>query len=298
MAVAATIGMFDGVHLGHLWLIGQLRQFAASRGLKTAVVTFSNHPQNVLRPGGGLKLIMPISRRLELIAATGVDYIVLMDFTPELSKLDSRGFMRLLRDKYGTRSLLMGYNHRFGHNRSEQYADYVRHGEACGVEVARAQEYVAQYAPVSSSIIRRLLCEGDVVSAGNKLGQRFALKGRVGHGFARGRGIGFPTANLVLPADDLILPRDGVYAVMVTLPGGSRHGGMANIGMRPTFADGEARSIEIHIIDFDGNLYNEDLQVEFVARLRDERTMAGIDELKMQLTADLAATRRALADVI
>lgn len=294
-AVAATIGMFDGVHRGHLWLIAQLKHFAAERGLKSAVVTFSNHPQNVLRPDCGLKLIMPISDRLEMLAATGIDYIVLMDFTRELSQLDSRGFMKLLRDSYSTQALLMGYNHRFGHNRNEQFADYRRHGSKLGVDVARAEEYVAQFAPISSSIIRRLLNEGDVTTAANKLGRSFTLKGTVCHGFARGRDIGFPTANVALPQSNLIVPRNGVYAVQVTLPDGSQRGGMANIGIRPTFADSTERSIEIHIFDFKGDLYGKSITVEFVCRLRDERAMSSIDELKRQLTADLSAAHDALA---
>ncbi|MGN1246611.1 MAG: riboflavin biosynthesis protein RibF [Muribaculaceae bacterium] len=289
--VAATIGMFDGVHRGHLWLIEQLQRFAAARSLKSAVVTFRDHPQNVLRPDGEMKLIMPLDRRLDLIAATGINYIVLMDFTPELSRLDSRGFMTLLRDDFAASAILMGFNHRFGHNRNEQLADYVRHGSELGIHVARAEEYVAVYAPVSSSIIRRLLLAGDVAEAGNKMGRSFALSGTVGHGFARGRCIGFPTANVVLPSDHLIVPKDGVYAVRVALPDGSIHGGMANIGICPTFADGSQRSIEVHIIDFAGDIYGSQITVEFVARLRDERHMSGIDELKAQLTTDLAATR-------
>lgn len=292
--VAATIGMFDGVHRGHLWLIEQLRSWAAARGLKSAVVTFRDHPQNVLRPDDGLQLIMPLSCRLDLIAATGIDYIVLMDFTSELSRLDSSGFMRLLHDDYATAAILMGFNHRFGHNRNEQLADYVRHGSELGIEVARAEEYLAQYAPISSSIVRRLLLSGDVAEAGNKLGRRFSLTGSVAHGFARGRDIGFPTANVVLPATNLIVPRNGVYAVWATLPDGSRHAAMANIGTRPTFADGSQRSIEVHIIGFDGNLYDSVITVEFVQRLRDERPMSSIDELKRQLTADLALTCKIL----
>ena len=290
-AVAATIGMFDGVHRGHLWLIEQLRRFAAARGLHSAVVTFACHPRNVLRPGDPLCLITPLGDRLRRIAATGVDYIVVMDFTTELSRLDSRGFMRLLRDDYSTRAVLMGFNHRFGHNPNEQPADYIAHGRELGLDVERAEEYLGDFAPVSSSIVRRQLEAGDVAGAAHKLGWRYGFTGSVEHGFARGRRIGFPTANVVLPSPLLLVPRDGVYAVAVTLPDGSRRGGMANIGSRPTFADGAGRSIEVHIIDFDGDLYGRRIRVDFIARLRDERPMSGIEELRTQLTADLAATR-------
>lgn len=290
-AAAATIGMFDGVHRGHLWLIEQLRRFADARGLRSAVVTFANHPQNVLRPNSGLRLIMPLAERLRLIAATGVDYIVVMNFTTKLSQLDSRGFMSLLQRDYSTRAILMGYNHRFGHNRNEQFQHYLAHGRELQLEVERAEEYIGAFAPVSSSIVRRQLEAGDVAGAADKLGRRFGFTGSVNHGFARGRGIGFPTANVVLPSPLLLVPRDGVYAVEVTLPDGSRRGGMANIGTRPTFDDGSERSIEVHIIDFEGNLYGRQIKVDFCARLRDERHMSGIDELRTQLTADLAATK-------
>ena len=294
MAIAATIGMFDGFHLGHRTLVESLKSEAGKRGLATAVVTFRDHPQNVLH-NAGQKWICTLDDRIRCIADQGVDYLILMDFTPELAALDSTAFMALLRDCYGLKALVVGFNHRFGHNRNEQFADYRRHGSELGVDVARAEEYVAQFAPISSSIIRRLLNEGDVTTAANKLGRSFTLKGTVCHGFARGRDIGFPTANVALPQSDLIVPRNGVYAVQVTLPDGSQRGGMANIGIRPTFADSTERSIEIHIFDFKGDLYGKSITVEFVCRLRDERAMSSIDELKRQLTADLSAAHDALA---
>lgn len=293
--VAATIGMFDGVHRGHVWLIDRLKEFAARRGLGTAVVTFTNHPRNVLRPDAGMPLIMPLPRRIDLLAATGIDRIMLMDFTPELSMLDSAGFMELLSSHYGTAALLMGYNHRFGHNRDERFSDYVDCGRSLGIEVERADEYRGDFAPISSSIVRRLLNDGDVATAADKLGRHFGLCGTVVHGFARGRDIGFPTANVDVADTRLIVPRDGVYAVTVTLPDGSTHGGMANIGIRPTFNDGARRSIEIHIFGFDADIYGAEIEVRFIHRLRDERAMGSVEELKAQLCADLEAAKHRLS---
>lgn len=292
-SVAASIGMFDGVHRGHRWLIESLRRFAAQRGLKSAVITFRNHPQNILRPNDGLKLIMPLDARLEMLASTGIDFVILMDFTAALSQLDSTGFIRLMSEHYGVGAMLVGFNHRFGHNRNEQYADYVRNGAALGVEFERAMEYDGAEAPVSSSIIRRLLDSGDVAVAAQKLGREFRLTGRVVHGFARGREIGFPTANIDVDSR-IIVPQSGVYAVRVRLADGSVHGGMANIGVRPTFDDGNARSIEVNIFDFAGDIYDTAIDVDFVSHLREERAMQSVDDLRSQLSADLVAAHNAL----
>lgn len=291
--VAASIGMFDGVHCGHKWLIAALRQFAARCGMKSAVITFRDHPQNILRHDSDLKMLMPLEARIEKLASTGIDFIILMDFTTELSKLDSTEYIRLVSRHYGVGALLMGFNHRFGHNRSECYDDYVRNGSMLGVKIERADEYSGKAAPVSSSIIRRLIDAGDVATAAIKLGSQFRLSGKVVHGFARGREIGFPTANV--DADrGVIVPRRGVYAVVVHSCGKS-YGGMVNIGVRPTFADGNKLSIEVNIFDFIGDIYGKYIDLDFVARLRDERPMKSIDDLKSQLEADRAKAKMILA---
>ena len=297
-SVAVTIGMFDGVHRGHVWLIDCLKRSAAERHLTPAVVTFREHPRNVLCGEGSMKLIMPLDRCLDLLAATGIGHIILMDFTPSLSQLDSGGFMSLLNRSYGTAAVLMGYNHKFGHNRNESFADYVSRGKALGVDVERAAEYSGEYAPVSSSIIRQLIESGDVAAAAGKLGGFFSLRGTVVHGFARGRHIGFPTANIATTDASALVPADGVYAVEVVLHDGSTRGGMANIGIRPTFDDGMAKSVEIHIFDFDADIYGKVLTVNFVARLRDEIAMKSVDELKSRLAIDLEAAKSVLSRIV
>lgn len=291
--LAASIGMFDGVHCGHKWLIASLRQLAARHGMKSAVITFRDHPQNILHPDSDLKMLMPLEARLEKLASTGIDFIILMDFTTELSKLDSTEYIRLVATHYGVGILLMGFNHHFGHNRGECYDDYVRNGAMVGVKIGRADEYQGEAAPVSSSIIRRLIEAGDVEMAARKLGSPFRLSGNVVHGFARGRKIGFPTANINV-GNRVIVPRRGVYAVMVHFCG-KNHGGMVNIGIRPTFADGDKLSIEVNLFDFDGDIYGKHVDMDFVARLRDERPMKSIDDLKSQLEDDRDAAKRILA---
>lgn len=287
--VAASIGMFDGVHCGHIWLIANLRQYAKRLGLKTAVITFRNHPQNVLRPDNKLNMLMPLEARLEKLASTGIDFIILMDFTAELAKLDSTEYIRLVSEHYGVGALLMGFNHRFGHNRNELYADYVRNGASLGVKIERAEEYTGKSAPVSSSIIRKLIDAGDVATASQKLGAPFRLSGKVVHGYARGREIGFPTANVAVD-ETVITPHRGVYAVRVNADGRCC-GGMANIGVRPTFDDGDKVSIEVNIFDFGGDIYGKMIDVDFMAHLRDERQMKSVDDLKRQLETDAQSAK-------
>ena len=194
--LAATIGMFDGMHRGHIVLINALKDCARERGLCSAVVTFSRHPQQVLNPEGCPRAIMTLERKIELIESTGVDYLILLDFEPELARLSSREFMEMLSVNYGVTTLVMGYNHRFGHDSGASFAQYVNHGREMGIEVVKAPEYLGEYAPVSSSIVRQLIAGGRVEDAMNCMGHPFELSGKVIHGFHNGRGIGFPTANI------------------------------------------------------------------------------------------------------
>jgi riboflavin kinase/FMN adenylyltransferase len=208
----ATIGMFDGVHLGHATLLDFLKEQARQRGLESAVVTFAQHPQAVLHPEAGIKMIMTVDDKLKLIARHGIDCTVLLDFTRELSLLDSSRFIELLRDRYGVAALVAGYDHHFGHNKQETFADYVRHGRELGVDIVKAPEYLGAYAPVSSSIIRKLIASGKVDDAMHCMGHPYSLAGKVVHGFHNGSGIGFPTANVGELDPTLILPHRGAWS--------------------------------------------------------------------------------------
>ena len=289
----ATIGMFDGVHLGHATLLDFLKEQARQRGLKSAVVTFAQHPQAVLHPEAGIKMIMTVDDKLNLIARHGIDCTVLLDFTRELSLLDSSRFIELLRDRYGVAALVAGYDHHFGHNKQETFADYVRHGRELGVDIVKAPEYLGAYAPVSSSIIRKLIASGKVDDAMHCMGHPYSLAGKVVHGFHNGSGIGFPTANVGELDPTLILPHRGAYAVMVDVAG--KHlKGMVNVGVRPTMHNGHRLSIEVNIFDFDGDIYGMPIKLEFIKFLRLEFKLGSIEELRAQLTRDRAQSVKIL----
>lgn len=295
MAIAATIGMFDGFHLGHRTLVESLKREAGKRGLATAVVTFRDHPQNVLHHAGQ-KWICTLDDRIQCIADQGVDYLILMDFTPELAALDSTAFMMLLRDRYHLRALVVGFNHRFGHNRSEGFDDYRANGARLGVEVVQAAEYAGEYAPVSSSIVRRYIAEGNVEAAMHRLYHPFCLSGTVVHGLKNGRKIGFPTANVGGYSPQVIMPANGVYVTLAQIDGGDWLPSMANIGTRPTVLTEGAISVEVNIFNFDADIYDRRFAVRFIKRLRNEVHHASLDALKRQLAADRDASLRYFSD--
>lgn len=292
-STVAAIGMFDGVHLGHLTLIDEVKRIAAQRQLKSAVITFAQHPQAVLRPDSDIKMLMTVPDKVAEIGRHGIDVTVLLNFTYELSLNNSRQFLQLLRDRYGVAVLVVGYDHRFGHDKSETFADYVRHGKELGIDVVKAPEYLGEYAPVSSSIIRRLIASGKVDDAMRCMGRPYTLSGKVVHGFHNGRGIGFPTANVGEIPTDLILPHKGAYAVMVKVDD-EWHQGMVNVGVRPTLDNGTQLSVEVNIFDFDGDIYGKPITLQFIKFLRLEFKLGSIDELRAQLTRDRNTSRQIL----
>lgn len=296
-STVATIGMFDGVHLGHVTLADFLKQQAAACGKQSLVITFLHHPRQVLHPDEHFKLIMPLNDRLQHIEALEPDLLLTLDFTPELAQLDSEQFIELLRDRYGVDVLVAGYNHRFGHKRGETFGDYCRHGERLGVKVLKAPEYLGQYAPVSSTIVRGLIAAGRVVDAMHCMGRPHVLTGKVVHGFHNGRGLGFPTANVGEIDPNVLLPHNGAYAVLAHVAGKSLQG-MANIGKRPTLDNGEQLSIEVNLFDFEDDIYGEDITLEFISFLRLEFKMCGLDELKRQLTLDRDNAKRILQEYL
>ncbi len=296
-STVATIGMFDGVHRGHATLVDFLNRKAREAGKQSLVITFLRHPRQVLHADGSFRLILPLEDRISQIGALNPDLLLLLDFTRELSQLDSSQFIELLRDRYGMGVLVSGYNHHFGHNRGETFDDYCRHGRRLGVEVVKAPEYLGRYAPVSSTIIRGQIAAGRVVDAMHCMGRPHVVKGRVVHGFRNGRALGFPTANVGEVDDNILLPHNGAYAVLAHL-GERTLQGMANIGKRPTLDNGDQISIEVNLFDFDEDIYGEDISLEFISFLRLEFKMCGIEELKHQLTLDRANARRLLAEYL
>lgn len=266
-------------------------------GKQSLVITFLSHPRQVLHPDDAFGLIMPLNDRLEQIEALGPDLLLPLDFTQELSRLDSAQFIELLRDRYGVDALVTGYNHRFGHNNGETFEDYCRHGRRLGVKVLKAPEYLGTYAPVSSTIIRGQIAAGRVVDAMHCMGRPFRLSGKVVHGFHNGRGLGFPTANVGEIDPSLLLPHNGAYAVLVYIDN-QQYQGMTNIGCRPTLNNGKQLSIEVNLFDFDGDIYGKAITLEFISFLRLEFKMCGLDELKHQLTMDRENAKRLLKEYL
>ena len=284
--LAATIGMFDGVHRGHRLVVDHLRQAASARGLKTAVFTFPNHPQLLFHPDCGLRLLTSPEKKASLLAQTGVDYTFFLSFTHELAAMTAREFMTLLRSRYNVRLLAVGYDHRFGHNRAEGFADYVAYGREMGMEVVQNPVFELEGVNVSSTVCRRHVAAGEMEAASRCLGYPYRMGGRVVAGFQEGRKLGFPTANIQLADPRRLVPASGVYAVRVKVGDEATWRlGMMNIGTRPTFG-GEKVSLEVHIFDFAGDLYGCQVEVAFLRRVREERKFASPEELAAQLARD------------
>ncbi|WP_455585652.1 bifunctional riboflavin kinase/FAD synthetase [Bacteroides sp.] len=290
----ATIGFFDGVHTGHRFLIEQVKQVAAARGMRSALITFPVHPRKVMRSDYHPELLNTQDEKIALLAETGVDYCIMLDFTPEISRLTAREFMKdVLKERYQIKALVIGYDHRFGHNRSEGFDDYCRYGEEIGMQVILARAYIYNSIHISSSVIRDYLHQGNVEMANRCLGYDYFLDGTVVGGYQVGRKIGFPTANLSVDDPDKLIPVDGVYAVHVTFDG-QTYAGMLNIGHRPTLNNGMNRSIEVHILHFHSDIYDKFIRISFVQYLRSEMKFDGIDGLIAQLHKDEAAVETLL----
>ncbi len=295
--VIATIGSFDGVHRGHRFLFSILCEQARSRGMKSAVVSFHEHPQHVLRPvASKLPLLTPGDEKLALFEELGCDHAIMLHFTSELAALSAREFMRLLHDRYGVTVLLAGYNHHFGHQADITPDEYAEQGRQVGVEVTRAPEFQAPLGlKVSSSAIRRLLQGGDVAQAASLLGRHYSISGTVTSGQHIGTGLGFPTANVGSLSPLKLIPAHGAYAAVAITDDGLSFPAMVNIGTRPTVAQGDATvSIEAHLIGFDADIYGRQLTLRFVERLRDEVRFSSVSRLVSQLESD----RRRVCEII
>lgn len=285
---AATIGFFDGVHRGHRFLLEQVKEEAAGKGLCPSVITFPTHPRQVLQPDFHPQLLSTPAEKLHLLEEAGIANCILLPFTAELSRLSAKEFMLLLRTEYNVRTLVIGYDHRFGHNRLESFEDYVRYGQELDIDIVQARAYTQENAKVSSSAIRELLSQGEVHTASRLLGYPYPLEGTVTDGYRVGRKIGFPTANLRVDHPFKLVPAEGVYAVKVEVEG-QQHLGMLNIGHRPTLNNGADRSIEVHILDFAGDIYRQNIRIEFLRFLRPETKFASIEELISQIEKDKKA---------
>ena len=284
----ATIGFFDGVHLGHRHLINQVKMAASLNGWCSSIITFPVHPRQVIQSNYQPSLLSSPEEKVELLGTTGIDNCILLPFTRELSQLTAREFMQLLYDNYKVRMLVIGYDHRFGHNRAETFEDYCRYGRELGIHIMQATAYTQEQDKVSSSAIRRALLSGEISTATKYLGYNYFMQGTIVSGYQVGRKIGFPTANLQVDFSNKLIPAIGVYAVRVSVNGQS-YKGMLNIGHRPTINNGTDLSIEVHILDFEGDIYNQPMRIEFVDFLRPEAKFQSVDELVLQIQKDKEA---------
>ena len=289
----ATIGFFDGVHLGHRYLINQVKMAASLNGWCSSIITFPVHPRQVIQSDYQPSLLSSPEEKVELLGTTGIDNCILLPFTRELSQLTAWEFMQLLYDKYKVRMLVIGYDHRFGHNRAETFEDYCRYGRELGIHIMQATAYTQEQDKVSSSAIRRALLSGEVSTATKYLGYNYFMQGTVVSGYQVGRKIGFPTANLQVDFPNKLIPAIGVYAVRASVNGQS-YRGMLNIGHRPTLNNGTDLSIEVHILDFEGDIYHQPMRIEFVDFLRSEAKFHSIDELVLQIQKDKEAALQVL----
>jgi riboflavin kinase/FMN adenylyltransferase len=291
-----TVGSFDGVHPGHRAVIDEIRRRAAAAQTRCIVVTFEPHPLQVVNPHAAPQLLTPGDERLEALATTGVDRVVVLRFDRALASLPPEDFVaRVLLDRLGMTELVIGHDHGFGRGRSGDETTLRALGARHGFSVDVVQAVDAGRTHVSSSRIRRAVAGGDLDTAAMLLGRRYAVSGTVVRGAGRGRTLGVPTINLGGVAPQKLLPPDGVYAVTVESRGG-RFGGMMNQGGRPTFSEAP-RTLEAHLFDFAGDLYGEQVRLTWLTRLRDVRRFGSADDLVAQLAQDGADARAVLARV-
>lgn len=283
----ATIGFFDGVHRGHRFLTDTVTAEARRTGMAAMAITFDRHPRTVTGNGYHPQILNTPCEKLELLSGAGIDICAVLPFTKETAALSAREFMKeILHDRLNVRTLITGYDNRFGHNRAEGFDDYVRYGAETGIEVRRADAFVLSGINVSSSVVRAFLSEGEVEMAARCLGYRYKIAGHVVNGMQQGRRMGFPTANIDIAESGKMIPANGVYAVTVSIEGISgTFAGMMNIGTRPTFG-GVDVSLEVNIFGFSGDIYGKKVEVEFVKRIRGERKFASAEKLKEQLEDD------------
>jgi riboflavin kinase/FMN adenylyltransferase len=287
-----TVGTFDGVHLGHRRVVDEIVRRARARRTESVLVTFEPHPLEIVNPGAApLLLTLPDERR-EILARTEVDVLAVLEFTRDLSQASPEEFVQLLLDRYGMQELVIGYDHGFGRGRAGDVALLRELGERRHFEVDVLDVVMVDGRAVSSTAVRRAVAGGDLDLAQKLLGRRYSLAATVVHGAGRGRDIGYRTINLAPPEPRKLLPPEGVYAVAVEWDGGQA-GGMMHQGPRPTFGE-SARSLEIHLLDAEVDLYGQGVKVSWVKRLRDVKKFPSPEALKQQLDNDFSAARAAL----
>src|SRR6218665_305538 len=291
-----TTGTFDGVHVGHQKIISRLKDVAKEENGETVLLTFYPHPRMVLFPDDNdLKLINTQQEKIELLEQYGIDHLIIYPFTKEFSRLTSVEFVRdILVNTMKTKRLVIGYNHHFGRNREGSFEHLKEYGPLYGFDVEEIPAKDIDHIEISSTKIRNALQTGDITTARNYLGHEFSLTGKVVDGKKLGRTIGYPTANISVEDKYKLIPADGIYTVRVKHDD-QMYGGMLSIGNNPT-VNGQSRTIEVNIFDFDKEIYGDNATIYFIERLRDEVKFNGLEELTAALALDKENSLRILGE--
>ena len=280
-----TIGTFDGVHIGHQEIIKKLIENTNGNTSESVILTFFPHPRMVLQKGNSIKLLNTIDEKIELLQKNGLDNLIIQPFTKEFSRLTALDFVReILIKNIQTKKLIIGYDHRFGRNREGNFEQLREYGETYGFSLEEIPAQDIKHITVSSTKIREALEKGEIKKANSFLGYNYMLTGEVVSGKAIGRKYNYPTVNIDIKEDYKLIPKSGVYIVDTTI-NDKHYYGIMNIGNRPTL-DGKNKTIEVHLLDFDQNLYGEKIQVGLLKRLRDEQKFDSIELLFEQIQKD------------
>jgi riboflavin kinase/FMN adenylyltransferase len=289
-----TQGTFDGVHAAHKVIINRIKEIAQNTGGQSVLITYNPHPRMVLFPyNHGLKLLNTLDEKINYLANEGINHLVILPFTIEFSRLSSLQFIRdIIVNKIGTKYLVIGYNHRFGRNREGSFEHLKEFSDVYGFKVIEIPEQDINNVSVSSTKIRESLLNGNVAAASKYLDKYYQITGIVMEGNKLGQTIGYPTANIFVTDENKLIPADGVYAVWVQ-HNQRKYGGMLNIGNNPTIPN-KGRSIEVNIFDFNESIYNQNITVEFVDKIRDEQKFASLIDLKNRLAIDKLQAQKLL----
>lgn len=295
---AVAVGTFDGVHIGHQKILNQLTKAAHKIKGESVLLTFSPHPRMVLQPDAELKLLNAQAEKIELLSNTGLDHLIIHPFTKEFSRTTGLDFVRnMLVNQIGAKKLVIGYDHHFGRNREGSFEHLKEYGPVYGFEVEEIPAQDIDDITVSSTKVRKALGEGDVKTAASYLSYSYPITGKIVSGEGLGKGLGFPTANVLVEDVNKLIPTDGVYAVKCNFPASpeEQFSGMCNIGRRPTF-NGKFKTIEVNLFDFNRDIYGEQITLKFIDRIRGEQKFNGQEALVKQLHEDETTARSILRD--
>ena len=290
-----TTGTFDGVHSGHMVILNRIKELARQHNGETVVVSFDPHPRTVIHPHLDIRLLQTIDEKIVRLGKAGIDHFVIIPFTKEFSRTSSLSFVRdMLIKALGTKLLVIGYDHQFGRNREGSIVDLEEFSVAYGFQIEQIEAQTFENINISSTKIRKALASGDFDTANQFLGYPFTLTGTVIHGLKKGKEIGFPTANIDVTNPHKLIPAQGVYAVHVLVQG-IEYKGMLNIGLNPTVRSDKKQSVEVHLFDFDTDVYGEEIIINFIQRIRSEKKFDSLNELKGQLAKDKRTSQQILS---